>query len=332
LAGHESEMMSELINMTWYMCMYSLMAVPLTLSYRTSRVLNFAHGVYITIGAYIPVLISKGLSIKVPIPLALFTSFATGALLAVITHILVFSPLIKRRSAPVTLMIASMGAWIFIKYMFYALLGVLQKMWMTPLFYTSPNIDIPSTITLVGISVDTKFLFALTLTSIVFLLLTLFLTKTKTGMAIRAVADNLELAQISGISRERTLVITWAISGGLAAIGGLIWSLFAYVSPETGDSVILQVFACSVIGGLVNLPLTFVGSIIISSSENILIVFLHNYLGTPLSFRPFISFFVLVMTILVRPPAGAGGGLPYRYFPKFKTLYERALRVKKNNV
>lgn len=320
--------LANVINMAWYICIYSLMAVPLTLSYRTSKVLNFAHGIYATVGAYIPVLISKGLKMSVPFIPVIFVSFAFGATLAVITHVLVFSPLIKRRSTPVTLMIASMGAWIFIKYMFYAVLGVLQKTWLTPLFYVSPDIDVPSTLSLVGIEVNAKFLFTLALTAIVFALLAFFLMKTKTGMAVRAIADNLELAQISGISREKILMITWAISGGLAAIGGLAWSLFAYVSPETGDSVILQVFACSVIGGLVSLPLTFIGSIIISFTENVLIVFLHSYLGIEYSFRPFLSFFVLVMTILIRPPAGAGGGLPYRYLPKVKAMCKSIFRMR----
>jgi branched-chain amino acid transport system permease protein len=300
------------------------MAVPLTLSYRTSKVLNFAHGVYVTIGAYAPILIAKGLGIKISPLLAILVSFIVGALLAMITHMLVFSPLIKKKSTSVTLMIASMGAWIFIKYAFYALLGTLQKSWRTPLFYTTPNMEIPRSFLFMGIDIDAKFLLATMLTITIFGLLVFFLSKTKSGMAIRAIADNPELAQISGISREKTLLLTWAISGGIAALGGFLWSLFAYVSPETGDSIILQVFACSVIGGLVSLALTFIGSIIISSAENLLIVLLHNYLGIELSFRPFLSFFVLVMTILIRPPAGAGGGLPYRY--RFREMFKNLLK------
>ncbi|MEM1990853.1 MAG: branched-chain amino acid ABC transporter permease [Candidatus Bathyarchaeia archaeon] len=322
-------MITELTNTIWYACIYGLMAVPLTLSYRTSRVLNFAHGVYVTIGAYIPILISKGFGIRVSPILAIFASFATGAILAMASHILVFSPLIKKKSTPVTLMIASMGLWIFIKYAFYALLGTLQKAWMMPLFYTSLSIDVPRSISFIGIDIDVKFLLVILLTALTFGLLAFFLTKTKVGMAIRAIADNPELAQITGISRDRTLLVAWAISGGIAAIGGFAWSLFAYVSPETGDNVILQVFACSVIGGLISLPITLVGSIIISSTENLLIVFLHRYLGVELSFRPFLSFFVLLMTILIRPPAGAGGGLPYRY--KIGSIFRAfKLEAKKN--
>ena len=307
------EIPRELINTAWYACLYSLMAVPLTLSYRTSRVLNFAHGVYITIGAYIPILISRGPGVRVSPIVAILSSFAAGAVLAMLSHLLVFSPLIKRRATSVTLMISSMGIWIFIKYAFYATLSVLQKAWMTQLTYTNPIIDIPPSIFIMGVDVNARFLLTVLLTASVFALLAFFLMRTKVGMAIRAIADNPELAQLTGISKEKILLATWAISGGIAALGGFVWSIFAYVSPETGDNLILQVFACSVIGGLVSLPITFIGAMIISSTENVLIVFLNRYFGVELSFRPFLSFFILVLTILIRPPAGAGGGLPYRY-------------------
>ncbi|MBS7625132.1 MAG: branched-chain amino acid ABC transporter permease [Candidatus Bathyarchaeia archaeon] len=320
----------ELINTTWYTCLYSLMAVPLTLSYRTSKVLNFAHGIYITIGAYIPVFISRGLGISVSPIIAILSSFTAGAILAMVSHLAVFSPLIKRKATPVTLMIASMGLWIFIKYALYAALSILQRSWMTQLTYTNPNIDIPSSISFMGIEINARLLLTILLVIVVFTLLTLFLMKTKTGMAIRAIADNPELAQLTGISREKTLLIAWAISGGIAAIGGFAWSIFAYVSPETGDNLILQVFACSVIGGLVSLSITFIGAIIISSAENLLIILLNRYFGVELSFRPFLSFLILLLTILIRPPAGAGGGLPYRY--KITGYISRLLRRREENV
>ncbi|MCX8171722.1 MAG: branched-chain amino acid ABC transporter permease [Candidatus Bathyarchaeota archaeon] len=274
----------ELMNVAWYICLYSLMAVPLTLSYRTSRVLNFAHGIYITIGAYIPVFISRGLRISVSPIAAALSSFTAGAILTVASHLLVFSPLIRRRATPVALMIASMGLWIFIKYALYAILSVLQRAWKTQLTYTNPSIDILYLISFMGTDTNVRFLLTILLATIVFIFLTLFLARTKTGMAIRAIADNPELAQLTGISREKTLLITWAISGGIAALGGFAWSMFAYVSPETGDNLILQVFACSVIGGLVSLPMTLIGAMIISSAENLLIVFLNRYFGVELSF------------------------------------------------
>jgi branched-subunit amino acid ABC-type transport system permease component len=307
------EVPTEAFNTIWYFCMYSLMAVPLTLSYRISKVLNFAHGVYITIGAYAPILVAIALNARISPFVAVPFAFLVGAAVALAAHMLVFSPLTKRNSSPVTLMIASMGAWIFIKYAFYALLDILQKAWSTPLFYTTSNVNIPEQIEVVGLVLNAKFLMVVGLTSLSLSLLLVFLTRTKLGMALRAIADNSDLAQISGISKEQVLRVTWIISGGIAAISGFIWSLFSYVSPEVGDTVILQVFACSVIGGLTSVPLTVVGALVISSAENLFILVLYRFFSVPLSFRPFLSFLALLITILVRPPAGAGGGLPYRY-------------------
>ncbi len=275
--------------------------------------MNFAHGVYVTLGAYTAILVSTASGAKISPFLAVPAAFLVGASIAVLTDIAVFSPLIRRESNPVTLMIASMGVWIFIKNAFYAIIDILQKSWMVSLFYASPNIDLPAQVAIGGVEVNSRFLFIVSLAASSLLLLAYFLIRTRLGMALRAIADNLDLAQISGISRQRVMLITWLVSGGLAALGGFALSLFTYVSPELGDIVLLQVFACSVIGGLTSIPLTFVGAVIISSSENILIVFLYRYLGIELSFRPFLSFFALLFVILVRPPAGAGGGLPYRF-------------------
>jgi len=284
----------ELFNTVWYICVYSLMAIPLTLSYRISKVMNFAHGVYITLGAYTTILIGAASGVKISPIVAVPAAFLVGASIAVVTDALVFSPLIRKNA-------------------FYAVIDILQKSWMTSLFYTSPNIDLPAKIAIGSFDINVRLLFVISLTAVSLSLLAYFLTRTRLGMALRAVADNLDLAQISGISRERVMLVTWLISGGLAGLGGFALSLFTYVSPELGDIVTLQVFACSVIGGLTSIPLTFAGSVVISSSENILIVFLYRYLGVELSFRPFLSFFALLFVILIRPPAGAGGGLPYRF-------------------
>lgn len=310
------EIPTELSNTLWYVCAYSLLAIPLTLSYRVSKVLNFAHGTYVTIGAYTAVLLGTATGVMVSPLIAVPAAFLVGAGLAIASDIAVFSPLIRRESSPVTLMIASMGLWIFIKNAFYALIDILQKRWVTSLFYTSPNISLPRQTVFLGFEINCRLLFVISLAAGSLSLLAYFLTRTKLGMALRAVADNIDLAQISGISKERVMLVTWLISGGLAATGGLALSLFTYVSPELGDMIILQTFACCVIGGLTSLPMTFIGSVVVSSSENILIVFLYRFLGIELSFRPFLSFFMLLLVILVRPPAGAGGGLPYRFLTR----------------
>ena len=93
----------------------------------------------------------------------------------------------------------------------------------------------------------------------------------------------------------------------------MMWGLFAHVTPELGDTLILQLFAASVIGGLYSVPLTTVGAYTIAGAENIVMSLLHETIGLEVSFRPFLAFFILLIVILIRPPLGAGGGLPYRF-------------------
>lgn len=311
----------EIMNTVWYICIYGLMAIPLTLSYRITKIINFAHGMYITVGAYTAIIVTLLTGSEMSPFIAFPISFTVGAVLAVILHILVFKPLILRKSNEVTLMVASMGAWIFVKYAFYAVLDVLQTTYMKSLFYATPRFDFPDNISLLGYSIDADFVFIVSLTVLLLGGLGFFLTRFKLGLAIRSVADNPELSEISGISKETVMTITWIISGGLAALGGFALSMFSYVSPETGDILILQVFACAVLGGLESLPLTLGGAAFVSFSENILIVYLNRYLGVALSFRPFLSFFALLLAILIRPPGGTSGGLPYRY--NFQRLFGR---------
>lgn len=309
-------MIAELLNTLWVSSIYSLMSVPLTLSYRVTKIINFAHISFITYGAYVAVIFSLLL------PLGLIETslivFLVVAVLAVLNHMLVLSPLMSRGTNVVTLMIASMGSWIFLKYLLYALVSSAQKVLRVDLFYVTPNIAIPSTIIIGEFRVSTFLLISNAMNIMTLLFLYVFLMKVKLGRAMRAVADNAGLAQITGISKNAVLNATWILTGGIAALGGLAWSLSYYASPELGDNVILQVFACSVIGGLSSIPLTFAGAFVIAFAENILIAWLHTYLGLDVSFRPFISFLTLLLVILIRPPAGGGGGLPYRFKLPFR--------------
>lgn len=306
---------TELLNTIWIGMIYLIIALPLTLSYRVTRIINFVHINFITIGAYAGVLlILLGIN---NLLLILPFSFLLGACVAVLNHFIAFSPLERREANPVILMIASLGLWIFYKYLVYSLLDIAQRAFKTNLFSIIPRATSLPSISFGSHVLGGNFLASGLVAGIVSLALYFLLSKTSIGMAIRAVSDNPMLAEISGISREMIVTITWAICGGIASIGGFLWALFAIATPEIGDSLILQIFAVSVIGGLESLLMTGVGAFVISGAENILMSFLNEFFGIPVSFRPFISFFTLLLIILARPPLGAGGGLPYRFKPKF---------------
>jgi len=307
---------TEVLNTLWIGVIYMIIALPLTLSYKVTKIINFVHVNFITLGAYVGVFLTlfgvNNLFEMVPVV------FIVGAAVAVLNNFIAFSPLEKRGSNPVILMIASLGLWIFYKYLIYAVLDLGQKVFKTNLFSMIPRASSLPEIVLGNHKLSGHFSASLLIGAAMVIVLYLLLTRTATGRAIRAVADNPTLAEISGIPRGRVVSITWALTGGMAAIGGLLWAFFAIATPEVGDTLILQIFAVSVIGGLESLLWTGVGAFVISGAENILMSFLNAVFGIPVSFRPFISFSALLIIILVKPPLGAGGGLPYRFRFKFK--------------
>ncbi len=302
---------TEVYNTLWIGLIYMVLGLPLTLSYRTTGIINFVHINFITIGAYVGVLLSL-LGIKNVFIVALF-AFIVGAAIAVFDNIAVFRPLARRGANVVILMVASLGLWIFYKYFIYAVVDIIGKVVRENLVSVILELDILPTITIGNVEIDGKFITTLTLSIIVVLFYYFILTRTSVGKAIRAVSDNPQLAEISGIPRDRVVNFMWVMTGGAAAIGGLLWGMFAIVTPEIGDWLILQIFAVAVIGGLSSLLNTAIGAFIIAGAENIVMAALHEAFELPLSFRPFITFMVLVIVILVKPPLGAGGGLPYRF-------------------
>ncbi len=294
--------LSEIINAVVIGSLYSLMALPLTLSYRIVKFPNFAHTFLITMGAYAAIFVSLPFSTSVFVLVPV--SFAAGAILATFNHLLVYAPLIRRGATPLTLMIASLGSSTLLKYVLYSVIDVSRRLWKVELYYLLPNVPMGEPFVIGDFYVSQIFVLSVAIAITLFVSLQLFLLKSRIGRAIRAVADNADLAELSGISKDRMMIVMWIIAGGITAIAGLFWCFFTRSSPEMGDAVILSVFASSVIGGLQSFLGTVSGAYIIAFSENVLIAALHNVLGLDVSFRPFISFLTLVVVLLVRPPAG----------------------------
>lgn len=305
------------INFLQYTLFYLLFSIPLTLSYRTTRVINFAHANFITYGIYTAVFLN-GILGNTSLFLASLLAFLLSGALAIINHLLVFRPLEKRGASMNLIMIASMGLWIMYNYILYMLADIAHAATGTN-FVSYGRIlysDIPD-ITFGSLTIPSSFTASLLFTSTILLALYLFLEKTRLGKAMRAVSDNPLLAEVSGVPRDIIVILTWFITGGVAGLGGALWTSFSgTVTPVSGDAMILQVFTVSFIGGLVSLTRTGLGAIAIAFIENIGIAFLNAYLGVPTSFRPFLTFLTLITILIVSPPLGAAGGLPYRFRKK----------------
>ncbi|MEM0087530.1 MAG: branched-chain amino acid ABC transporter permease [Thermofilum sp.] len=303
-----------ILNSLQYFLFYLLFSVPLTLSYRTSRVLNFSHSNFIAYGMYTAIFL-HGLAGNRSFLVAAMAAFLVGGSIALLNHLAVFRPLERRRASPAFVMIASMGLWIMYNYLLYMLADVAHAFTMKN-FISYGRIDyadIPD-LRILDFAVDHSLLASLASATAFGTALYLLLMKTSLGRAMRAVADNPALAEISGIPREKVLRFTWFLCGGAAAVGGVLWTSFSgTITPASADAMILQVFAVSFIGGLVSLSRTILGALAISLAENVGIAALNTFFGIPTSFRPFITFVTLLTVLIVSPPLGAAGGLPYRF-------------------
>jgi branched-chain amino acid transport system permease protein len=303
-----------LMNTVQYALFYLIFSIPLTLSYRTSKVINFAHANFITYGAYVAIFL-HGIAGLDLMSVAVALAFLATSSMAVLNNLLVFAPLQERGSSPAIVMISSMGLWIAYKYLLYMITDVAH-------YYTSKNFvsygritysDVPRGV-VGGMSFSQALVASLIATTIIMVLLYLLLEKTKIGRAMRAVADNPSLAEISGVPRSLVVNLAWFICGGIVGVGGVVWTSFSgAITPEAGDSMILQVFTVGFIGGLASLLRTGIGAILIAAIENVGIAMLNAYFGVPVSFRPFLTFATLIITLIAFPPLGAGGGLPYRF-------------------
>lgn len=213
------------------------------------------------------------------------------------------------------IMIASMGLWIMYNYVLYmladiahALSGVNFVSYGRILYNDVPEIMIGS------LRLSGGFIAVSVAAVGMVVFLSFFLNKTSLGKAMRAVADNPVLAEISGIPRNKVITVTWLITGGIVGIAGAIWTSFSgTVTPTTGDAMILQVFTVAFIGGLVSLLKTGIGAFVIALIENVGISFLNAWFGVPTSFRTFLTFVTLLVILIAFPPLGAAGGLPFRY-------------------
>jgi branched-chain amino acid transport system permease protein/neutral amino acid transport system permease protein len=135
-------------------------------------------------------------------------------------------------------------------------------------------------------------------------LIHLLLTRTRMGKAMRATADNPDLAQVRGIDTERVIGWTWFIGGGLAAAGGVTFGLASQLRPEMGFIILLPVFASVILGGIGNPYGALVGSIIIGVAWQL------TAAVTNPSYGPGVAFGIMVLMLMIRPQGlfGRSGG------------------------
>lgn len=280
--------------------LYALMALGLTLTMAVIRLPNFAHAELITVGAYIALLVSTGISSNVPIILIL--SFVGSALVALIAHRTVYRPLARLNLSTYAMILASFAVGLILRYIIFLLVDRFD-------FFDKP-IQVSQQIVLrtPNLILTNLFFWSVPTALLLMIAMSLILNRTDLGRRMRALADNATLARVIGIPVDRVHDLTWILVGGLAGIGGALWGIYTTVNPLMGWFTLLSVFAATVLGGMTSFIGTILGAYVVSFSENLLMQWLNFQFGLDFSFKPAVPFIIIILVLLVRPQGLTGLG------------------------
>jgi len=264
---------------------YALVALAFVLVYKASRMINFALGEWLMLGARLVAtgIHTLGLSLVGGVGLGVVGMVA----LAVAFNRGVVRPLVARPL--ISLLMVTIG------------LGILMRGATTLIFAGVPSrIPMPTlpTPTILGASVAPEKLLAAAVAVVCISGVTWFFRTTRTGLALRAMADDQQTALAVGIDVHRHLGLTWAMAGGLAAVAGTLWS----VASGGGFSLVLlglKVFPIVVVGGLDSIPGTLISAVAMGVLESLTVGYLDPVLGT--GFSTVVSYVVLLAVLLLRP-------------------------------
>ncbi len=263
----------------------AITSVGLSLIYGTTGLVNFSHSEHVTWGAIVAWWINVDHGVHI-IPAALI-AIAIGAASAALLDRLLWSRLRTRGMSLVAMMIVSIGLSLALRSFFQLLFGGVFRPYRQ--FYRQDGIDIGP------ITTTPKVVWMIVLILVVIIAVASLLQYTRIGKAMRAVADNGDLAASSGIDVERVVVFVWALGGGLAALGGILFGLQQQVQFEMGFRLLLLMIAGITLGGLGTAYGALVGSFLVGMVIEV------STLVVPTELKNVGALLVLIVVLLVRP-------------------------------
>ena len=286
----------------------ALGAIGLTLVFGIIRFANFAHGDLMTTGAFISLFMVTGVLAWVGIPdtnfgllsfgwrmlIALPISMVAVGGIAIALDRILYRKLRQKQSGPVILAMSSLGAAFILRMLILIFWGADTIVYRPGLL--RPALELP-----LGIKVRPDQILILTLVLVLVSSLHLYLQKTKMGKAMRATADNMELALVSGIDTERVIILTWGIGGALAAAGGILYGIDVVLHPYMGWNFLIPLFAATILGTIGNMWGALVGGLVIGVVQQVSTAFLLS------TYKPAVAFMVMILILLIRPKGIFGG-------------------------
>lgn len=267
---------------------YALIALGYTMVYGIAKLINFAHGDVIMVGAYI-----SFISMKFGLPwwLAVIISIVACAVLGVVMEKVAYKPL--RNASRISLLITAIGISYLLQNAFQLIFGANPQPYHA--FITLPALNLG------GISIQANYYITFSVSVVLMILLTLFVNKTTMGKAMRAVSEDEGAAKLMGINVDTTISLTFAIGCALAAIAGILYAnCYPMINPTLGSLPGIKAFIAAVLGGIGSIPGAVLGAFILGMVEAMTKAYISSQLTDTIVFA-------ILILMLVFKPAGILG-------------------------
>ena len=280
----------------------ALGAIGLSLVYGILRFANFAHGEFMTTGAYLALFMVTGVLSWIGVPDSNFGALSFGwrmviafpfsmvgvAFLAIVFDRILYRKLRIKGSGPVMLAMSSLGTSFIIRM-------IILIIWGSDYLFYRPGIMRPALEFPWRIKIRPDQILILFVVLFLVVLLHLFLKRTKMGKAMRATADNMQLALISGIDTERIIIWTWGIGGALAAAGGILYGIDVQLHARMGWNFLIPLFAATILGSIGNIYGALIGGLTIGIAQQVSTAFLLP------TYKLAVAFVIMILILLIRP-------------------------------
>ena len=288
------QILQYLINGISIGSVYAIIALGYTMVYGIAKMLNFAHGDIIMVGAYISFCVTSYLGL--PAWVSVVAAVAVCTVLGIVIEGLAYKPL--RGTPSLAVLITAIGVSYFLQ-------NAAQLIWSSsPKNFTSVVTMKPISMADGKIVITGEVLLTVAVCILVMVGLTLFTGKTRTGKAMRAVSEDRDAAHLMGINVNQTISTTFAIGSALAAIAGvLLCSTVPTLQPTTGSMPGIRAFTAAVFGGIGSIPGAMLGGLAIGVAEVVVTALGYS------TWTDAVVFAILIVVLLVKPTGFMGASM-----------------------
>ena len=263
---------------------YALGAVGLTLVYGILKLVNFAHGDFLTFGAYMAYLVN--VTWELPLVFGVAFAIVTTALLGVLLEKVMWGPMRGRGAGMLQLLLMAIGLAFVIRY------GI-QFIWGTEL--RQLDVNRTATVNFLDLRIGRTQLIVIVVGFATLIATGLMLRVTLLGKRMRALSDDLDLAETSGIDTSRVILYTWMFAAGFAGLAGVFAGALTQLQPELGFELLLPIFAAVVLGGIGNAFGALAAGIVLG-----VVIEWSTFFVAP-GLKLAVGFLILIIVLIIRP-------------------------------